>query len=208
MCAQGHRRPLLDDDLPLSQTLSPKKGLVAKLEFCRVAEMQRWVWLVVLGCLWGTTSVHAQSRSGRSHTKQMDIERSDDVCGALSSAECCAQMLEIALFRATGDHVPKAAKAPVRLSCNDPDQTIPENACRLIAMSRGIGAREAAELCAPATLSKRCAGDDTCRQCMSDLERLDWKSSARACYALTYVGRSDTRVVTLERGKSGRAGTR
>jgi hypothetical protein len=134
----------------------------------------------------------------------MDIQRSDDVCSALNPAECCAQMLEIALFRATGEHVPKAAKSPLRLSCKDPEQTIPENACRLIAMGRGFGAREAADMCTPASLAKRCADDDTCRQCMSDLERLDWKSSARACFALTYVGGHDTRVVTLERYKAGR----
>lgn len=152
--------------------------------------MHRWVWFV-LGCLLGVTAASAQSRPGHS---RMDIERSDDVCSALNAAECCAQMLEIALFRATGDQVPRAAKAPVRLSCNDPAQTIPDNACRLIAMGRGFGAREAAEMCAPASLSKRCADDDTCRQCMSDLERLEWKSSARACFALTYVGRPDTRV--------------
>ena len=165
--------------------------------------MQRWVWFI-LGCLLAVTTVtftQAQSKPGRA---RMDIQRSDDVCSALSAPECCVQMLEIALFRATGDHVPKAAKSPVRLSCRDPEQTIPENACRLIAMGRGFGAREAAELCAPASLPKRCTDDDTCRQCMSDLERLDWKSSARACYALTYVGRTDTRVVTLERSKSNR----
>jgi hypothetical protein len=158
--------------------------------------MYRWVWFV-LGGLLCVTAVSAQSRP----RSRMDIERSDDVCSALSPAECCAQMLEIALFRATGDHVPKAAKAPVRLSCKDPEQTIPENACRLIAMGRGIGAREAADLCAPASLAKRCADDDTCRQCMSDLERLDWKASARACYALTYVGGHDTRVA-LKAGRN------
>ena len=136
--------------------------------------MYRWVWFV-LGGLLCVTAVSAQSRP----RSRMDIERSDDVCSALSPA----------------------AKAPVRLSCKDPEQTIPENACRLIAMGRGIGAREAADLCAPASLAKRCADDDTCRQCMSDLERLDWKASARACYALTYVGGHDTRVA-LKAGRN------
>ena len=163
--------------------------------------MHRWV-LFVLVCLSFAPAAQAQSRQGHA---RMDVQHSDDVCSALDASQCCAQMLEIALFRATGDQVPRAAKAPLRLSCKDPEQIIPENACRLIAMGRGFGAREAAELCAPASLSRRCAGDDTCRQCMADLERLEWKSSARACYALTYVGRSDTRVVTLERSKSGRA---
>lgn len=165
--------------------------------------MSRWVWFVVsaLGCLFAVTAASAQSKQGHS---RMDIQRSDDVCSALNSAECCAQMLEIALFRATGDHVPKAAKTPVRLSCQDPEQTIPENACRLIAMARGFGAREAADLCAPASLGKRCADDDTCRQCMSDLERLEWKASARACFALTYVSRRDTRVALKASGSRAR----
>ena len=132
----------------------------------------------------------------------MEVERSDDICSELSEAECCAQMLEIAVFRATGDQVPRAAKVPLRLSCKDPNRTIPDNACRLIAMGRGLNAQEAADACAPAGLVKRCASDGSCRQCMDDLGKLEWKGAARACYALTFVPAvqsSGTRVVTLRR---------
>jgi hypothetical protein len=108
-------------------------------------------------------------------------------------------MLEIAVFRATGDQVPRAAKSPVRLSCSDPNKTFAETSCRLIAISRGFSAREAGEICAPAGLAKRCSGDDTCKQCMSDLDKLEWKSPQRACFALTYQAKVEegTRIVTL-----------
>src|SRR5262245_18937616 len=127
----------------------------------------------------------AQSREA-TKLARMNIQRSSDVCSALSPAECCTQMLEIAMFRATGDQLPKAAKTPVKLSCNDPAHTIPDNACRLIAMGRGFSARDAAELCSPGSLAKRCSDDETCKQCMSDLDHLEWKAPQRACYALTY----------------------
>jgi hypothetical protein len=159
-------------------------------------------WLFLLAWLLGLTP--AQSREA----SLMVLEHHDDVCTALSPAECCAQMLEIALFRATGEQVPKGAKAPVRLSCADPDKTMPENACRLIAMGRGFAARDAAEMCTPGGLARRCADDASCKQCVTDLDHLDWKSPQRACYPLTYVtkrGEQGTRIVRLEAGKSGDA---
>jgi hypothetical protein len=159
--------------------------------------MQSWTTLILA---WLLGIMPAQSREA-SRLAHMELQRSSDVCSALTPAECCAQMLEIAVFRATGDQVPKGAKAPVRLSCKDPDRTIPDNACRLIAMGRGFSARAAAELCAPGAITKRCADDETCKQCVSDLVRLDWKASQRACYALTYVPKVEnvgTRIVTLE----------
>jgi hypothetical protein len=159
--------------------------------------MQSWTTLI-LGWLLGV--MPAQSHEA-TRMVRMELQRSSDVCSALSPAECCAQMLEIAVFRATGDQVPKAAQAPVRLSCKDPDRTIPDNACRLIAMGRGFSARAAAALCAPGPLTKRCADDETCKQCMTDLDRLEWKAPQRACYALTYVRKVEnvgTRIVTLE----------
>jgi hypothetical protein len=130
---------------------------------------------------------------------KMVLEHHDDACTNLSPAECCTQMLEIALFRATGDQVPRATKTPVRLSCTDPGKTFAETSCRLIAMSRGFGARDANEICAPASLTKRCNGEPSCKQCMSDMDHLDWKASQRACYALTYVPKPNdgTPVVTL-----------
>ncbi|MET0391367.1 MAG: hypothetical protein ABW321_35665 [Polyangiales bacterium] len=152
--------------------------------------MRSW-YVVAWACLVGLCLVQgtAGQEAARSSKPRMQLERSSEVCSALDPSECCAQMLEIALFRATGDQVPKSAKAPVRLSCKDERRTIPENACRLIAMGRGFGAREAAQLCAPAGLEKRCADDAVCKLCVSDLAHLDWKASARACYALTYVAK-------------------
>jgi hypothetical protein len=152
--------------------------------------------------LWSSSSVEAQSKA----RGQVEIQRSSDVCSELDDAACCAQMLAIALYRATGDQLPKKAKVPVRLSCEDPNRTIPENACKLIAMGRGLNARDAAEACAPAGLAKRCASDDSCRQCMDDLSRLEWKGAARACYALTYQPKvtSGARVVRLDRRSSTR----
>jgi hypothetical protein len=148
----------------------------------------------------------AQSRDAARASK-VQIERSSEVCSALSPAECCAQMLEIAVFRATGDQVPKRAKAPVRLSCADPDRVIPDNACKLIAMGRGFSATAAAQLCAPGQLTKRCSDDETCKQCMSDLDHLEWKAPQRACYALTYVQPVETRgtrIVTLQQQATGK----
>jgi hypothetical protein len=147
-------------------------------------------WAFGLFGLWLFGISAALSQDAVTH-KRMQIERSADVCSALSPAECCAQMLEIALFRATGDQVPRLAKTPLRLSCKDASRTIPENACRLIAMGRGFDAREAAQLCAPGGLAKRCADDTACKQCVTDLDRLEWKAPARACYALTYVSKPD-----------------
>jgi len=155
------------------------------------------VALVLLGwLLLIARELPAQSRQ----VSRMALERHTDACTGLNPAECCAQMLEIAVFRATGDQVPKAAKTPVRLSCADPDRTFAENSCRMIALSRGFNVREAGDICLPASLAKRCSGDTSCKQCMSDLDRLEWKAPARACYALTYVPKTNgdgIKVVTL-----------
>lgn len=148
--------------------------------------------------------VPSRSDAATRGASKVQLERSSDACANLDEAECCAQMLEIAVFKATGDQLPKKTKGPVRLSCGQPEKVFPETSCRLIAMSRGFAAKDAAELCAPATLAKRCQGDSTCKQCVADLDRLAWKSSHRACYALTYVDRpsSDgTKVVSFTRGK-------
>ena len=150
--------------------------------------------LVLFSWLFGL--IPAQSRA----VNRMVMERTDDVCAHLNPAECCAQMLEIAVFRATGDQVPKAARSPVRLSCADPTKTFAETSCRLITISRGFSAREAGDICAPSSLAKRCSDDGTCKQCMSDLDKLEWKAPQRACYALTYQPKvnNGTRVVTLD----------
>lgn len=175
----------------------PGVGLVVLSGSRTVLRMLGYAWaLVGLMLLWPNTS-DAQSKA----RSRIEIQRSSDVCSELDPAACCAQMLELALYRATGDQVPRKAKGPVRLSCQEPNRTIPDNACRLIAMGRGLNAQDAADVCAPAGLVKRCTSDAPCRQCMVDLDRLEWKGAARACYALTYLPKvaPGTRVVTLRR---------
>jgi hypothetical protein len=177
-------------------------GLVVLVSLRTLLRMYGCAFAVLSALLFWSSTTHAQAKT----RSQVEIQRSSDVCSELDEAECCAQMLEIAVFRATGDQVPRKAKGPLRLSCQDPNRTIPENACRLIAMGRGLSAQDAADLCAPAGLVKRCSGDAPCRQCMEDLSRLEWKGSARACYALTYLPKvtPGTRVVTLGRRGSAR----
>jgi hypothetical protein len=163
------------------------------------------VALLVLGLLFAF--VPAQSRSVQAQSRgasRVVMERHSDACTGLDPAQCCAQMLEIAGFRATGDQLPKATKTPVRLSCETPARVFPETSCRMLALARGFGAKDASELCAPATLAKRCQGDDTCKQCVADLDRMAWKSSHRACYAITYVDRPShdgVKVVSVTSGK-------
>ncbi|HKU39258.1 MAG TPA: hypothetical protein VJR89_13950 [Polyangiales bacterium] len=154
--------------------------------------------LLLLSLLFGF--VPAQTRQA----SRVVLERNADVCANLDGAQCCAQMLEIAGFRATGDQLPAATKTPVRLSCEAPQKVFPENSCRLLALARGFGAKETVELCEPGKLAKRCNADDSCRQCVEDLDKLSWRSSQRACYALTYVQRpeSGAKVVSVTRGKA------
>jgi hypothetical protein len=123
-------------------------------------------------------------------TKQVSavvMERHDDVCMGLDEAECCAQKLQIASFRATGDQLPRATKTPVRLSCSTPEKVFPETSCRLLALARGFNAKDASALCAPGQLAKRCQDDASCKQCVNDLGKLDWKAPHRACAAVTFV---------------------
>lgn len=155
--------------------------------------------LVFLGLLLGF--IPAQTRQA----SKVVLERHDDACMGLDEAQCCAQMLEIAVFRATGDQLPKATKTPVRLSCETPEKVFPENSCPLIALARGFDGKSAREMCAPGTLAKRCTGDSSCKQCMEDLGKLSWRSSHRACYALTYVERASSegpKILSVTRGKA------
>jgi hypothetical protein len=163
------------------------------------------VALLVLGLFFAF--VPAQSRSVQAQARgasRVVMERHSDACTGLDPAQCCAQMLEIAGFKATGDQLPKATKTPVRLSCETPARVFPETSCRMLALARGFAAKDASELCEPATLAKRCQGDNTCKQCVADLDRMAWKSSHRACYAITYVDRPSNdgvKVVSVTRGK-------
>lgn len=132
---------------------------------------------------------------------RMAMQTHDDVCMGLSSAECCAQALELAVFRATGDQLPKAAKTPVRLSCSNADAVVPEGACRSIAVGRGFDVKNVGELCTASQLSRRCAADATCKSCVSDLSKLKFQNAERACVAATHVETSaadgGTKVIVL-----------
>jgi hypothetical protein len=139
--------------------------------------------LVALVPLFSALLVPAQTKQ----PSRMALETHADVCMGLSPAECCAQSIEIALFHATGDQIPKAAKLPVRLSCADPTNVVPEGACRSIALARGFAAKDASELCAAATLTKRCNGNDDCKSCSQELAKLKFQNGERACLAATHV---------------------
>ncbi len=121
------------------------------------------------------------------HVSRMVMETHEDACTGLNAAECCAQTLDLAGFRATGDQLPKGAKNPVRFSCSNEAKNVPVTACRSIAMARGISASEVSALCVPETLEKRCSGDARCSACVAELEKLRFKASYRACYAVTFV---------------------
>jgi hypothetical protein len=158
--------------------------------------------LLLLGLLLGF--VPAQTHQVSRGASKVVLEHHADACENLDPAQCCAQMLEIAVFRATGDQLPKATKTPVRLSCETPQKVFPETSCRMLALARGFGAKAVNELCAPATLAKRCNADDGCKQCVEDLDKLSWRSSHRACYALTYVergSRDGAKVVSVTKGQ-------
>ena len=159
------------------------------------------VSLVVVGLL--LSFFPAQTRQ----VSRVTMERHENACLGLDEAQCCAQMLEIAGFRATGDQLPKATKTPVRLSCETPEKVFPETSCPLLMLARGFEAKEARDICAAATLAKRCQGDDTCKQCVQDLDKLSWRSSHRVCFAVSYVQRAAPRegskIVTVTRGKNG-----
>ena len=153
--------------------------------------------LLILSLLFGFFPAQVRSR--------VVMERHDDVCTGLDEAQCCAQMLQIAAFKATGDQLPRKTKGPVRLSCEAPEKEFPETSCRMLALARGFAAKDASELCAPATLAKRCQGDSTCKQCVADLDRMAWKAPHRACYAITYTPRAASngvKVVTITNGKA------
>ena len=149
---------------------------------------------------WLPAQTHQAARSA----SKVVMERHADACENLDPAQCCAQMLEIAVFRATGDQLPTKTKTPVRLSCETPEKVFPETSCRMLALARGFGAKQVDQLCAPSTLAKRCNADDGCKQCVEDLDKLSWRSSHRACYALTYVertSRNGVKVVSVTNGK-------
>jgi hypothetical protein len=159
--------------------------------------------LAVLGVvLAGLLSVFVPAQSKR--VSRVAVEQHADACMGLTAAECCAQSIELAVFRATGDQVPKAAKTPVRLSCADPTAVVPEGACRSIAIARGFGAKQAGLLCEAATLGKRCNGSPSCKTCSQELAKLKFQNAERACLAATHVatvGDDREQVIILQDDK-------
>src|SRR5688572_20343607 len=61
----------------------------------------------------------------------MSIE-TGEACAGLSAAECCGQMLELAGFRAQGDHLPRLIKTTVHLACMNEQKTVTPQVCRSI----------------------------------------------------------------------------
>lgn len=106
-------------------------------------------------------------------------------------------MLELAGFRATGDQVPKGAKTPLRLSCADATQVVPEGACRSIAFGRGIAVKDVGALCVSETMAKRCEESATCKTCVADLEKLKFTEPVRACLPVTYTAKIATEGETV-----------
>jgi hypothetical protein len=132
----------------------------------------------------------------------MSIEAGGDVCSGLSREECCGQMLELAGFRAQGDHLPRLIKNAVHLTCMDQQKTVRPQVCKSISVSRGFSPKDAEAICKPA--QRECQKDGTCRQCVSDLAKLDYSGSHHVCHALTYVPeRSGPRVVVIRDGARG-----
>jgi hypothetical protein len=137
----------------------------------------------------------------------MSIE-TGEACSGLSAAECCGQMLELAGFRAQGDHLPRLIKTTVHLACMNEQRTVTRQVCRSISVSRGFSPKDADAICKPAR--RECQKDGTCRQCVSDLAKLDYQGSHHVCHALTYVPeRPRQRVVVIRnRGAAADSDTR
>jgi hypothetical protein len=138
----------------------------------------------LLGFLGAFFPAQTKQSSGAS---RMALTTYEDACTGLDDAQCCAQSLEIAGWKATGDQLPKAAKRSVLMSCGGSEKVVPDGACRNIALMRGFGAKDVSALCAAETLQKRCKDSESCDACVRDLDRLKFKNGARACYAVTHV---------------------
>jgi hypothetical protein len=128
----------------------------------------------------------------------MSIE-TGEVCSGLSAAECCGQMLELAGFRAQGDHLPRLIKTTVHLACMNEQKKVTPQVCRSIAVSRGFAPKEADAICKPA--QRACQKHRPCRQCVSDLTELEYRGSHHVCRALTYMPEpARRRVVVIRNG--------
>jgi len=132
-----------------------------------------------------------------------------EACSGLDAAECCGQMLELAGFRAQGDHLPRLIRGSIRLACGEPSHEVAPQVCRSLLMTRGFDAAEADRACGPA--KSACAGNATCQQCMRDLRKLDYEGAYHACHAVTYRAKKRSGTVTVKKvfviGKNGKVST-
>jgi hypothetical protein len=119
-----------------------------------------------------------------------------EACSGISTAECCEQKIEMAGLRTQGDYLPRLIKTTVRLACGDEARVVTPQVCRSIAIGRGFDPHQADAVCKPA--AKDCKKDGACRECVQELNRLDYQGSANACHPVTFVpDRSGTKKVVL-----------
>lgn len=130
-----------------------------------------------------------------------------DACTGISREECCGQKIELAGLRALGDYLPRLIKTTVALACSDEHRVVTPQVCRSIIVSRGFAAKEVDGICRPA--QRECDKDGTCRQCVTELVKLDYQGSYHACQAVTYVPeRARERVVVIRSGGEADSDTR
>jgi hypothetical protein len=137
--------------------------------------------------------------------------KTGEVCTGLSDAECCAQMLDVAGFRAQGDHLPRLVRGSIKLACSESGRSASRHTCRSILATRGFSSEQADAACSPARLSKRCEDDASCARCRVDLRKLDYRGGENACYAVTYRPEAKSGTVTVKKvfviGKNGKVDT-
>ena len=98
-------------------------------------------------------------------------------------------------------------KTTVQLACASQPRVVTTQVCRSISLSRGFRFKDADAICKPAR--GECQKDGTCRQCVDDLERLDYRGSHHVCRALTYVpDAARARVVVIRDSGAGADSTR
>lgn len=137
--------------------------------------------------------------------------KTGEVCSGLSQEECCAQMVEFAGFKAQGDQLPRLVKSSVKLACMQREAGLSEQVCRSILTTRGFSVDDADAVCAPAKLRARCAHDADCSRCTNDLQKLSYRGSQNACYAVTHRPEVKTGAVSVKKvfviGKNGKVDT-
>jgi hypothetical protein len=144
--------------------------------------------------------VSGQASQAKAAPSGMTIE-TGEACSGLTDEECCGQRLELAQLRAQGDYLPRTLKTTVQLACMDARKTVTPQVCKSISVSRGFAPKDAEAICKPA--QRECQKDGTCRECVSDLAKLDYHGSHHVCRALTYVPSREPKVVVIRSGATG-----